>query len=953
MAQPVIQTSFSSGEWSPGLNARVDLKQYHAGAALLRNFFVDYRGGATKAPGTKYILQTKSSSTVRLIPFQASFTVNYVLEFGEGYVRFFNNGAPVLEAAKTISGATKASPCVLEITGHGYSVGDWVYISDVGGMTQLNGNYYIVRGVPDANHISLNDLAGNAVDSSAYGTYTTGGSAQRIYTITSPYTAADLAQIKYAQDVNVMVLCHPNYSPYTLTLVTATNWTLTAITIGPTISAPTGQSVASSLNAGSFNYAYVITAVDINGQESGPSAFAPMNNVQSFSAEAGTNTVTWSAVTNAVSYNVYRSTEREVSAVPAGTMLGWIGNCTSTTFIDSGFVPDFSINYPIVRNPFSGSGVQSVAVTGQGIYSQGVSVPGVIFSGGSGSGAAAIAYAQMQPSSVSMVATGTNYRAGDIVTFPNGVRIQVTGVLGFPFGPILTWNLIDVGVLVPSGTGLNNNPTGQVSTTGGGSGATLSYSYGIVSIILTSPGIGYLTPPTVSFTSGGATATATLGAAGTGNPTVPGFFQQRLVLAGPVANPRQFNMSQPGTYFNFNVTDPVQPDNAFQGFLVSGQLNTIQSMVSQPQGLVVLSDQGAWLINGGSPGSGVDAINAVANAQVFSGAAGPQPLVCGEDVLYVQSKNSIVRNTSFNWQKQVYTGADITIFSSHLFYGYQITNWCWAEEPFKVVWAIRSDGILLCCTFIKDQELIAWCHRDTSGLFTSIVSIVEQVALGSVNAVYVVTQRIINGNTVQYIERFMEQWYPNGATDAWQVDCGLQYNGAAVTTFTGATHLAMADITGLATDDTGNVTVFTDTVDAVGGFSIAAPPAPATGYTRVTAGLAQPPAQLKTLGIDTGDPTIQGKMKQLPQVTVRVRDTLGLEIGTDFDNLVDMDDLIIGNVGKDTNEIVTADMVTGDALQALDPKWQVPGQYCIQSSDPWPATILGLIPQIAVGDTAR
>src|SRR5258708_31897949 len=98
-----MQFSFNSGEWAPALNARVDISKYHSGAAILRNFFVDYRGGATARPGTKYILQTRLTTAVRLIPFQASLTVSYVLEFGDLYIRFYNNGAPVLESAKNIT----------------------------------------------------------------------------------------------------------------------------------------------------------------------------------------------------------------------------------------------------------------------------------------------------------------------------------------------------------------------------------------------------------------------------------------------------------------------------------------------------------------------------------------------------------------------------------------------------------------------------------------------------------------------------------------------------------------------------------------------------------------------------------------------------------------------------------------------------------------------------------
>ena len=47
MGEIVAQASFNSGEWSPNLYARVDLQKYHSGAALLENFYVDYRGGAS------------------------------------------------------------------------------------------------------------------------------------------------------------------------------------------------------------------------------------------------------------------------------------------------------------------------------------------------------------------------------------------------------------------------------------------------------------------------------------------------------------------------------------------------------------------------------------------------------------------------------------------------------------------------------------------------------------------------------------------------------------------------------------------------------------------------------------------------------------------------------------------------------------------------------------------
>jgi hypothetical protein len=107
-------------------------------------------------------------------------------------------------------------------------------------------------------------------------------------------------------------------------------------------------------------------------------------------------------------------------------------------------------------------------------------------------------------------------------------------------------------------------------------------------------------------------------------------------------------------------------------------------------------------------------------------------------------------------------------------------------------------------------------------------------------------------------------------------------------------------------------------------------------------------AQLQTLPIDIGEPTIQSRDKKINAVTVRCVDTLGLSIGSSFSNLVSMQDLIVGNIGSMTNKLVT-DLVTGDARTFVDPLWSTQGQFCIQQSLPLPATITGVIPQLTVG----
>lgn len=949
MSDNVIQTSFNSGEWAPDLNARVDLAKYHSGAALLRNFTVDYRGGATTRPGTKYILQTFSPLTVRLIGFQVSFSVDYVLEFGHGYLRFFNNGVPVLEPATTITGITRANPAVVTDPGHGYTTNDTILISSVVGMTQVNGNYYNIT-VINANSYSLNDLNNIPINSTTFNTYTSGGTAQRVYRIGSPYLYSELAALKFVQNVNQMYICHPNYPPYVLTLITATNWTLAPIVIGTTILPPASVTLASTLAAGAVFYAYKVTAVDINGQESAPTAPFSTSGLQDLRSTPGSNSIQWSASVGATSYNVYKAIPSYFGAPPAGAPFGFIGNATGLQLIDSNITADFSQGPPIPQNPFSGSGVATITLTATGgAYT---SVPSVTLTAPPPGGSQALATLGMNIPTISRIALangGNFYAVNDTVQLYGGIIIRVTSIT---FGGVINgFSLVNNG-----NVSIGSLPTvnvSQTSTSGAGSGALFNLDWGVFQVAITSPGSGYLVAPSVTFSSSGgsgAAATTTLGAASAGNPTVPGLFQQRLALTGLVLSPGEMNFSQPGALFDFDTSFPLQADDAIQETLTSTTLNTIKALVPVSAGLMVLTDKGAWLVNGGSAGAPISALSIVANSQGYAGCADLPPIATPADILYVQAKGSIVRDLAYNFYLNNYVGTDISILSSHLFYGFTLKEWAWAEEPFKTVWVVRNDGQLLSLCFVKDQQMIAWSHHDTQGAFQSIATVPEPTAIGTVDAIYHVVRRTINGFTVQYIERNVELNYPSDYKSSWQVDAGIGYNGAAATTFSGAQHLAGAAVTGVAD---GAVINFTMPVSGTFVFG----PGGTTGLTAipnasiVTVGLAFTP-QLQTLALDLGQPTVQGKRKKVSAVTVRTKNALGLSAGRTFATAVAMKDLALGNVGTMSNALVTG-LQTTDARTIVDPQWDVFGQFCIQQSNPYPAQVLGVVPEIEVGDTTK
>ncbi len=73
-----------------------------------------------------------------------------------------------------ITGATVADPVVITAVAHGFSDGDEVRINDVVGMTELNGNAYLVANKA-VNTFELNDFDGTTIDGSAFTAWTSGG----------------------------------------------------------------------------------------------------------------------------------------------------------------------------------------------------------------------------------------------------------------------------------------------------------------------------------------------------------------------------------------------------------------------------------------------------------------------------------------------------------------------------------------------------------------------------------------------------------------------------------------------------------------------------------------------------------------------------------------------------------------------------------------------------------
>ena len=238
MARVAAQlTNFTAGELSPRLDGRNDLSKYAAGCSNLENLVIYPHGAAARRPGTTHVAEVADSSKkTRLIPFEFSTTQTYILEFSNLKIRFYKDNGSILEGDKTITGITQANPAVVTSNSHGYSNGDEIRITAVVGMTQVNNKRFLVAGVT-TNTFQLTDKDGDNINSSGYTAYSSAGTANRVYTVTTPYLEAELFDIKFAQSADVMYLCHPSHETNKLSRTGHTSWTLAEVdfTNGPFI----------------------------------------------------------------------------------------------------------------------------------------------------------------------------------------------------------------------------------------------------------------------------------------------------------------------------------------------------------------------------------------------------------------------------------------------------------------------------------------------------------------------------------------------------------------------------------------------------------------------------------------------------------------------------------------------------------------------------------------------
>jgi hypothetical protein len=442
----------------------------------------------------------------------------------------------------------------------------------------------------------------------------------------------------------------------------------------------------------------------------------------------------------------------------------------------------------------------------------------------------------------------------------------------------------------------------------------------------------------------GGTATSTLWRLGswsdtTGWPTTTTFYQERLFFANTVSKPNTVWGSVSGDFVVFSPTNreaEVLDDSGLTFTLATDQVNAIRWMYGAKQLQLGTSD-GPFIMSSGSDNLALTPTNVTVARETTDGTAATKPVGAAKATLFIDRNKVKLRELAYTIDSDGYTTPDLTLIAEHITTG-NLKEMTYTKAPDSLVWCLLETGEIRCLTYEREQDVVAWHRHIIGGTDTHVKAVASIPSQDeTVEELWMIVQRTIDGVSkqyVEYLEKAFDQAKGDTPSDAFFVDSGLTYSGAAVTTIAGLDHLEGQTVKVLV-----NGATHPDRVVSSGEISLDRP------GTTVHIGLGYK-ARIVTLDpeVQTDTGPSQGKTRRVERVTFRVVDTYNLSVGTDANN--------INPIYFRTPSIPmgTIELYTGDKRVLLPHTPNRQFELYVDHDQPQPCTILAIMYALIVSE---
>ena len=423
-----------------------------------------------------------------------------------------------------------------------------------------------------------------------------------------------------------------------------------------------------------------------------------------------------------------------------------------------------------------------------------------------------------------------------------------------------------------------------------------------------------------------------------GWPRAGTFHDKRLWVAGTLTKPQTLWSSNTADFENMSPFDPdgtVLDTHAITDSLDDDEVNTIHWILSFSRGLAIGAATGEFVLAPAVTTSALSPSNAKAHREGESGTdPNLAPRRIGQAVLFHQAGAKSFRHIQYEFATDSFATEDLSKLSDHIL-GTGAVDVAYQKRPHGVFWMVRADGKLASLTFDAAERVRAWTWHELGGLNAKAESVCcVPTPDGTADDVYVSVARTIGGQTVRTIEwirpPYRSDW--DGINNFYFVDCGLSYSGTPVTQVIGLDHLEGQQVAIIGDGSLRQPQIVT------GG------KVPVTGKAAsiIHAGLPYP-SRIQTLPPEAGGSmgTAQGQLKAIPEVTIRLFETMGGQVTRETQAGTKTESLLYRTVTDPMSQAVP--LFTGDKRVSPPSGHDREGQMTIEIGNPFPLTVLAII----------
>jgi hypothetical protein len=415
---------------------------------------------------------------------------------------------------------------------------------------------------------------------------------------------------------------------------------------------------------------------------------------------------------------------------------------------------------------------------------------------------------------------------------------------------------------------------------------------------------------------------------GAGNyPSAASYYEQRRSFAGTINKPQNIWMTKSGTESDMSYSLPIRDDDRIAFRVAAREANTIRHIVPL-SGLILLTSGAEWRVTSVNSDAITPSTISV-RPQSYVGASNVQPAIINNTLIYCAARGGHVRELGYQQEAGGFVTGDLCLRAPHLFDGFTIADMTYAKAPQQIAWFISSNGKLLGLTYVPEQQVGAWHWHDTDGVFESCAVVAE----GNEDMLYVVVRRTINGASVRYIERLESRMFATQA-DAFFVDCGLTYSGAAADVISGLGHLEGKTVSILA-----DGAVHPQRTVSAGAITLDVEASVVQIGLAITADLQTLPVAAPLKDGSFGS----SHVKNINKVWLRVYRSSGIFIGPDFERLREIKQRTTEAYGSPPA------LKTEEMSINLTGAWTDGGQICVRQSDPLPLTVVCVTAEVELG----